>query len=236
MAIQTFNINDFKSEIINNGVLPQNRFIAIFTSPRILGTVDRNLTLRCENASIPGVNFFTSQTVRYGYGQIERRPYLPTFNPITLTFIVDEKSTIINYFNRWTNAIINYNVSSGQYNKIRSNVMPYELNYKDEWICEQMQIYVYDYSNKKQIMVTLFDAYPLTTTDVSLSWGGGSEAMRYNVSLQYTNMTIEEVVPVTLLQEQTVTENIPLNNPAALEDIINSKNVVPTNPFVSQNM
>jgi hypothetical protein len=72
--------------------------------------------------------------------------------------------------------------------------MPYELNYKDDWICEQMQIYVYDYSNKKQIKVTLFDAYPLTTTDVSLSWGGGSEAMRYNVSLQYTNMTIESTL------------------------------------------
>ena len=40
--------------------------------------------------------------------------------------------------------------------------------------------------------------------------------MKYNVTMQYTNMTMEVVfVPVTLPQAQT----IPLNNDAALEDI-----------------
>jgi hypothetical protein len=238
----TFSVSKFRSEIVNNGVLPQNRFIVIFTIPKILNAGKPNteyLSMRCENASIPGVNFFTSQTVRYGYGQIERRPYLPSFNPMTLSFIVDQKSTIIAYFRDWTNGIVNHDISSGIYGTgnaaLQPNemvAMPYQLNYKDDYICKQMQIYVYDYQNKKQIKVTLYDAYPLSTNDVNLSWGD-TETMKYNVTMQYTNMTMEVVsVPVTLPQAQT----IPLNNDAALEDIINIKNVVPTNPFVSQNM
>ena len=40
----------------------------------------RNLVMRCESVVIPGVNFFTSDNIRrYGYGPIERRPYLPQF-------------------------------------------------------------------------------------------------------------------------------------------------------------
>jgi hypothetical protein len=189
---RSFNINQFRTEIVNSGVLPTNRFLVIFTPPKSLGTSD-TLTLRCENATIPGVNFFTSQSIRYGYGQIERRPYLPTFNSITLSFIVDTRSTIIDYFNLWTNSIVNYNVSQGMYSGSPS---PYVMSYKDDYISKQMQIYVYDYENKRQIKVTLYDAYPLSTTDVSLGWGQENEVMKYSVSLQYTHMTMEASQPI----------------------------------------
>lgn len=189
----SFNINQFRTEIVNSGVLPTNRFLVTFTPPQSLRTSEA-LTLRCENATIPGVNFFTSQTIRYGYGQTERRPYLPTFNPITLSFIVDTRSTIIDYFNLWTNSIVNYNVSQGMYSGSPS---PYVMSYKDDYISKQMQIYVYDYENKRQIKVTLYDAYPLSTTDVSLGWGQENEIMKYSVSLQYTHMTMEASQPVS---------------------------------------
>ena len=189
---RSFNINQFRTEIVNSGVLPTNRFLVIFTPPQSLGTSEA-LTLRCENATIPGVNFFTSQTIRYGYGQTERRPYLPTFNPITLSFIVDTRSTIIDYFNLWTNSIVNYNMSQGMYSGSPS---PYVMSYKDDYISKQMQIYVYDYENKRQIKVTLYDAYPLSTTDVSLGWGQENEIMKYSVSLQYTHMTMEASQPI----------------------------------------
>lgn len=195
-ATQTvsFNISKFRSEIDRNGVLPTNRFLVIFARPKTLSSIYSTefLTMRCENATVPGVNFFTSQTVRYGYGQTERRPYLPTFNPITLSFIVDKSSTVVGLFNAWTNSIVNYDVSKGMYTT-NGRASPYVMTYKDNYICPQMQIYVYDYENKKQIKVTLYDAYPLSTSDVQLGWGQNDEVMKYSVSLQYTHITVETV-------------------------------------------
>jgi hypothetical protein len=190
---RTFNINQFRSEIQEGGTLPQNRFLVIFSKPNSLSEfkgVDY-LTMRCDSASIPGINFFTSQTNRYGYGQIERRPYLPTFNPITLTFIVDRASSVIGFFNQWTNSIVNYDISGGIYKPSSSGIMPYHMTYKDDYISRQMQIYVYDHFNEKQIKVTLYDAYPLSTSDTALSWTESSDVLKYSISLQYTHMKIE---------------------------------------------
>ena len=202
---QSFSITQFRSEMEINGVLPVNRFLVLFARPKTLSAIvdTQFLTMRCENASVPGVNFFTSQTNRYGYGQTERRPYLPTFNPITLSFIVDRKSTVIELFNVWTNSIVNHDVSGGMYASNGLGNTPYQLSYKDDYICRQMQIYVYDHANEKQIKVTLYDVYPLATTDVALGWGQNDEVMKYNVSLQYTNMTIEVVVGNALEAEKT---------------------------------
>jgi hypothetical protein len=190
----SFNISNFRSEIERNGVLPQNRFLVVVTRPKTLSayyTTDF-LTMRCDGASIPGVNFFTTNINRYGHGQTERRPYLPVFNAVSLKFIVDKKSTVVGFFNAWTNSIVNYDVSKGMYANNGRN-SPYELTYKDDYICPQLQIYVYDYTNQKQIKVTLFDAYPIATTDMDLSWTESNDVMRYQISLQFTHMTMETV-------------------------------------------
>jgi hypothetical protein len=190
----SFNISNFRSEIERNGVLPQNRFLVVVTRPKTLSayyTTDF-LTMRCDSASIPGVNFFTTNVNRYGHGQTERRPYLPVFNAVSLKFIVDKKSSVVGFFNAWTNSIVNYDVSKGMYASNGRN-SPYELTYKDDYICPQLQIYVYDYTNTKQIKVTLFDAYPIATTDMDLSWTESNDVMRYQISLQFTHMTMEAV-------------------------------------------
>jgi hypothetical protein len=230
----SFNIDRFRSEMQEGGTLPQNRFLVVFTKPNSLSEfkgVDY-LTMRCDSASIPGVNFFTSQTNRYGYGQVERRPYLPTFNPITLTFIVDRASSVIGFFNQWTNSIVNYDISGGMYKQNLSGIMPYHMTYKDEYISRQMQIYVYDQFNEKQIKVTLYDVYPLSTTDTALSWTESTDVLRYSISLQYTHMKIEtteqpiietELIPTT----SAVLSNEEFKKSAVIKDIQSISSSVP---------
>lgn len=196
----SFNINEFRTELNVNGLLRPLNYLVVFNNPRIL---DRNqsivegyptksrrdtrfLTLRCESATMPGVNFFTSDDIRrYGYGPLERRPYLPTFNPITLSFLVDRQAKIIEYFYSWTNGIVDYNASKGM---INPNTKPYFMNYKSEYISNSMSIWVYDESFDKQILVTLRDVFPLAVSDVSLNWGSTNEPIRFSVVLQYTDM------------------------------------------------
>jgi hypothetical protein len=204
----SFNISNFRNEIERNGVLPQNRFLVVFARPRILSNYYSTdfLTMRCENVTLPGVSFNTTNVIRYGYGQVERRPYLPMFSDIRMSFIVDRSSSVVGFFNNWTNSIVNYDVSKGMYpgdGASKYGSSPYEMVYKDSYICPQMQIYVYDYENKKQIKVTLYDAYPVSTADIDLSWTESNEVLKYGISLRFTNMTME-----TLNGEQVTINNV----------------------------
>jgi hypothetical protein len=211
---KTFNINEFRTELNVNGVLRNHSFTLIMSPPLMFNESEqfktvfgdetfgdpiqnpdlRNLVMRCESVTIPGVNFFTSDNIRrYGYGPIERRPYLPQFNPITATFVVDRAAEVIRYFHLWNNGIMNHDVFS---NGIHGNVdnfksKPYFLNYKDNYISPQLTIFVYDEKLKQSFVVKLRDAYPLTTTDISMAWGATDDVIRYSVTFMFTDMAID---------------------------------------------
>lgn len=147
----------------------------------------RILSLRCENASLPGVNFFSTDNIRrYGYGQLERRPYLPQFNPITLTFAVDKYGKTMKYFYDWAKSIVDYEVmKNGKHDG------SYFLSYKDDYICKKMNIWIYNPNNKVVVQCSLRDAFPLTISDTNLSWGQQDDYVRLQVTLQYTDIQID---------------------------------------------
>lgn len=209
-----FNINEFRTELNVNGVLRSHSFTLIMSPPAMFNDSEqfktvfgdetfgepiqnpdlRNLVMRCEAVTIPGVNFFTSDNIRrYGYGPIERRPYLPQFNPITATFVVDRAAEVIRYFHLWNNGIMNHDVFSngihGDADNFKSK--PYFLNYKDKYICPQLTIFVYDEKFQQSFVVKLRDAYPLTTTDISMAWGSTDDVIRYSVTFMFTDMAID---------------------------------------------
>lgn len=208
-----FSINEFRSELNVNGVLRSHSFTMVMRPPKMFATNDqfkdvfgdetfgdpiknpdlRNLVMRCESIVVPGVNFFTSDNIRrYGYGPIERRPYLPQFNPITATFVVDRAAEVIRFFHLWNNGIMNHDVFAGGFNGSPNSVSkPYFLRYKDDYICPQLTIFVYDEKFQQSFVVKLRDAYPLTTTDISMSWGLTDDVIRYSVTFMYTDMAID---------------------------------------------
>jgi len=194
-----FNISQFRAEVYLNGILKQNKFLLNFSKPKLLNNLNlssvlsaasdtRFLTTRCDSAVIPGVTFFSTDNIRrYGYGQIERRPYLPAFNPINISFIVDRDADVINFFHTWANNIVNYDRNRIGSTKNR----PYFLNYKDDYISKQMNIYLYDENIQTSLIVNLYDAYPINTTDISLNWDETTTPLRFNVQMQYTDYTME---------------------------------------------
>ena len=208
-----FNINEFRSELNTNGVLRSHSFTMVMQPPKMFSDNEqfltvfgdetfsgpiqnpdlRNLIMRCESVVVPGVNFFTSDNIRrYGYGPIERRPYLPQFNPITATFVVDRAAEVIRFFHLWNNGIMNHDVFVGGFNGSPDTVSkPYFLRYKDDYISPQLTIFVYDEKFQQSFVVKLRDAYPLTTTDISMSWGATDDVIRYSVTFMYTDMAID---------------------------------------------
>lgn len=194
-----FGIEQFRSEIAKNGILQTNRFLVIISLPYTMRTeknekndVNDTLIMRCWQAVVPGVNMFTFDDVRrHGIGQIEKRPYLPTFNPAKLDFIVDQNSEVLKFFDTWCNKVVNHNTDLGlQTVDEKGNYgRPYLLKYPDEYMSPTVRIWVYDQKNDQTIGVKLYDVFPLITSDIDLNWSSQNEPMQFSVNLQFTHMS-----------------------------------------------
>jgi hypothetical protein len=193
-----FEISKFRTEIDTGGVLRTNRFIVEFTVPQDYGgtTQAEMLSLRCESVQWPGVSFMTLDTPpRAGYGATELIPYAPIFEDITLSFIVDKKSKIHEYFFKWMNRIVNLQ-SEGQTNfKGSEQKKPaYEVGYKNDY-STNINITMYretgSGSNDRAMTATLYKAFPKALPGFELNWGSENEVLRLNVQFAYTDYFIE---------------------------------------------
>lgn len=181
-----FDISEFRSEIHTKGVLQNNRFVCVFSVPKKLkekykGNEDF-LTLRCETVTIPGQNFFTQDVKRYGYGQIERKPYLPAFNPMKMVFVADRSAKIIEFFEDWAQSMVNHNVDVGN-----DEDKSYLVGYKEDYICPVLQIFVYDEHNDLTFNTQAFDCFPITISEYDVSWTSQNDLVRLSVSMQFVH-------------------------------------------------
>ena len=201
-----FSINEFRSSINNQGILRSNRYIATFKIPNYLrqryryDTKDTNLlSLRCENVSLPGFDFLSADgPPRMGYGAVEKHPYVPGFSGLSLTFILDSKSRIYNFFYDWTMTIVNYNGKGGtNYNNPNGGWSAYEVGYKKDYQSE-IDIKVYDGNKSEKSIsiagneifgVKLYSAYPVGMPSVPLAWDS-PDIMRMTVPFSYTDFEI----------------------------------------------
>ena len=202
-----FSINEFRTEIDKNGILQTNRFLVIISLPPALKQLNKEfgnvgnsvhytdgddfLVLRCESVVLPGVFFFTNDGImRHGIGQMEKRPYLPTFSPIRLDFIVDKNARVVKFFHDWTNSIISYNTDYGLSPNRSSGInKPYLLTYPDTYMSPTTRIWVYNQKNEQAFGAKLYTCFPLNTNDVDLNWGSDNAAMKFSIVLQYTHMS-----------------------------------------------
>jgi hypothetical protein len=209
-----FGISNFRSEITKNGILQNNKFVCLFAIPKGLQEKYKiaslnsdsyrdnldDITLRCETVTVPGQNFFTQDVKRYGYGQIEKKPYLPTFNPMRMVFLVDRQASIIKFFNDWVNLIIPHNVETPtKFTDLSDDVDQrralqdklYLVGYKDEYICPVLRINVYNEYNQKAMECKVFDCFPLTVSDFDTSWSSQNDPIRLTVTMQFVHSSKE---------------------------------------------
>ena len=181
-----FDISQFRSEISSKGVLQNNRFVCVFSVPKKIKEYydyqddEDFLTLRCETVTIPGQNFFTQDVKRYGYGQIERKPYLPTFNPMRMVFVCDRSAKIIKFFEDWAQSMVNHYVD------IKED-KSYLVGYKEDYICPVLQVFVYNEHNKLAFMSKVFDCFPITISEYDVNWSSQNDLIRLTVSMQFVH-------------------------------------------------
>ena len=211
---ERFDINSFRSEMLFNDVLPSHSYLVTFAPFRTFsGNVNldfsenipltrfvsekRNtLMMRCENIVLPSPALLEEENIRrYGYGPVEKIPYGVQFGDVTMTWVVDKNSEIIDFFHQWMNTIVmhdskNASVGPGTTRPGLSNYRPFEVGYKDSYANPIVRIYVY---NRQQETVTeyeMYDVFPMNIQAMNLSWTDENQIQKLTVTFAYTNMSM----------------------------------------------
>jgi len=174
-------INDFKSTF-NTDLARANRFdVTIIPPLSVVASsfvTSRNLSLRCENAELPGRTLATMD--RKTYGPIEKLPYLTTYNDIDLTFIIDGDMKQKRFFDAWLELV----------NPKYTN----DFNFRSDYACSVL-IKQYDVTNELTYDIELIEAYPISMNQLELDWSSDANH-RLVVTFAYTEWRNNQIVNI----------------------------------------
>lgn len=185
---------DFIAEIKQLGLARTNRFTVELTPPNVNPATVRKTLLFCEKASLPGVNFATTQNRTFG--ELREIPYEKLFDTCQLTFHVDRHMTVKKMFDDWMMFIQN------------------PINRSFQWYrnyITDLRIQVQDLEDKTTYEVSMYEAYPKAVGSVSLD-AEGKDTMRLDVTFQYKYWTSSIIQHMSNGQLLTVDNIAKYNN------------------------
>lgn len=193
-------ITSFLSSINNKSILKNNRFLAQFgfptgsymSSSRALD--GRLLQVRCDSVTLPGVSLASADgPPRLGYGPMEKHPYSPMFEDLTLTFMVDAGSQIHKMFYDWVGCIVNfegYGMStlnrSSTKNPTPANA--YEVGYRDKYQAT-LTVGVYKDNDRPSMTFTAYNVFPMALPQTNMNWAEG-DILRLSIPFAYTDFIV----------------------------------------------
>jgi hypothetical protein len=199
-----FNINSFKTNIVDYGYLPTNKFELFLSPPAILrnsnintlGTdapverIIKNHQFRINQIRAPGVNLSVVDNAVYGIGTNQKFPVNAQFNDMSFEIFSDGYGEIWQFWHNWINTIFGFtsttNAATGQANKFAS----YTAKYKDEY-STTIQLRIYDNFGNDIQNFNFFEAFPISLREVPLSWGASNDMIKLTVGLTYKEHTID---------------------------------------------
>lgn len=205
-----FNIEKFKSATSGGFLKPSNFLVYILPPTWALNTeYDFNLAYLTSGATLPGVQLLTNEARLYGAGPVVKMPYDIATTDISMTFYVDADGISINYFYEWLRNVIN--LSHDQL-EVRSGAFSNQVAYRS-WYSTKIDIMLFNDKpggnpespqDAALAIYTLFDAYPISVSEPSLSWQAGNEVLQFNVTFSYRSF---ERTVVNLPEKRNI--NIP---------------------------
>jgi hypothetical protein len=206
---QLFDINSFRSEIINEDVLPSHSYLVTFSPfragfpenqplTRFVQNKRNTLVMRCESIILPTPSLLEEENIRrYGYGPVEKIPYGVQFSDVAITWLVDKRSEIIDFMHQWMNTIVSHdspNANMETTQGIREGLdgySPFEVGYKDGYANPIVRIYVYNRQNETVTEYELFDVFPMNIQSMNLGWADENQLQKLTVNFAYTNMRMK---------------------------------------------
>lgn len=164
-------LNEFISQIASEGLMPTNRYSVEFNLPSKIGLFPglQRVLLHSESIVLPGINVSTTQAKTFG--EFREMPYERTFEPVQMTFLVDNAMSVKMLFDTWTNNGI-------------QNMTTRKFNYYKEYTTD-MFINVFDKNDQQRYKVSLYECFPKNVASIQMDNNFKGEPMRVIVSMQY---------------------------------------------------
>jgi len=186
-------------------------------------TLERKMSILCNQAEIPGTSYLTTQAVGHYQGIQEQFPTLRQFPPLNLSFYVDANHVILRVWESWMTYI------NPVYSNKRESYNGYgRLNYPDDY---KETIHItkferdafidekrYDYKNAQKRKPTsrltqykFMNVWPTNMESMRISYGG-SEVLRCTVQLAYDRFFTEfdKSNIVENVEDRGIISNVPL--------------------------
>lgn len=183
----SFSVDSFRARLGN--IVRPNLFSVKFSSlPTLLTTSSpyglgyklddpsvQDLQFRCERAEIPGKTIATIDEVSVGPSL--KMPYETTFSDIQLTIICAEDMFERRFFESWMDEMVGLPGGHGLGGLVR---------YYEEFATGgQMIISQANSSGKRILDYTLYDAFPIAISPMTLAWEETNTYQRFTVTMSY---------------------------------------------------
>lgn len=202
-----FNINRFKNNINDLGYLKNNHFEIYVTLPPVMQNVTLNnsgrgvstsninkiLKYRIDQVRTPSIGVISTDVSRYGIGPTQKMPYNSQFLETTFSVLVDKNADLYQFWYNWVRSIFEFNGSeanSGTVGFASNRFARYIVDYKEHY-STTMQIVIYDNVGRVVQKINMLEAFPTSVRELNLGWGDTQNLMYLQVSITYTEFTIE---------------------------------------------
>lgn len=169
-------IENMISNIMDNGFLTSNRYVAEIQLPKILNDQSSslpNLQIRCSSVVLPGRNI---STVAYRiYGPTRQMPYEALYTgEVTLTYMLSRDMSERIFFEKWMDAVVNNN--------------DYKLGFYDDFV-GNMAIHVLDRSDQWSYTSLVEEVFPKIVGDITMANDRENEYMTQEITLAFRKYT-----------------------------------------------
>ena len=174
------------------------------------GNDGRDIEFLCTEASLPGTTLATHDVTADYMGVTEKMAYRRIYDEsIDMTFYVDKKYNVIEFFDGWIDYISNTNDKRA----MKSPYVNYRMNYPESY---KTNIFLTKFEKDavgSYLHYTFVDAFPQNVTSIPVSYEG-SNLLQCSVSMSYIRyvrekQTISTNITPTSQQQQTLNFQAP---------------------------
>lgn len=197
-------LNQFITQIKMGGLQKPSKYEVTIGRPKIISNSKyqnsnewRKMMLFCEQATLPGITYTTTQSRTFG--EFREMPYERIFDPLQLSFYCDSKMWIKGFFDEWINSI--------QDGKSRV------FNYYEKYTT-QITVNTLDNEDNYTYGIELYECYPKSISAIQLDYGA-KDVMKLQVTMQYRYWRNKEYARSPQAQNTTQISNPPRPTRAA---------------------
>ena len=156
------------------------------------GNGGRDLELLCNETSLPGTSLATHDVTADFPGVTEKMAYRRIYDEtIDMTFFVDKKYNVIEFFDGWMDYISGVGVN-GPASSYKSTPIGYRMSYPKSY---KTNMYLAKFEKDledNQLQYTFVDAFPISINSTPVSYSE-SDVLRYSVSFSYVRYVRERL-------------------------------------------